>query len=100
MFRVSLLPGEMTRDISGLRPESITLKYGSWVDISEAELKALLSDPVLAPKLSVIQTVNLVINNHITVNDQPSGVQTLPPVQVAAPVEVRLEKKKGFKKKV
>lgn len=96
-----MLPGEMTRDVCGLRPESITLKYGAYVEMNAAEVKALLSDPILAPKLSIIELVNLVINNHISINDQPASVQTST-VQVEVPHNVvKVEKpKKGFKKKV
>lgn len=56
MVLVALTPGEMPRDISGIRPKGFTLRPGSWTEVTKAEADALMADPLLAPRLVLMET--------------------------------------------
>lgn len=95
MLLVGLKPGEMSRDVEGLRASSVTLSESSWVELSEAELATLKANPILEPRLVVIE-----VADHKP-TDKPLGkpVQELTPASAELEYIAPLPKKQGKKQK-
>lgn len=54
---VSLQPGEVARDVEGVREgTSVTLSPGNWTDVTDAELVKLRSHPVVGSRLLAMHT--------------------------------------------
>lgn len=92
-YLVALRPGEMSRDVEGLRPTSVTLKSDSFVEFSADEVKALTSDPLLEPRLCIIETdeakPSLVIPPYAGVASVPVLTPEVVEALVATPPKVK-----------
>lgn len=85
---VTLRAGEMVRDVEGLRDSSISLRPGTWVEMTEEEVKRMESDPILAPRLLIhrnLEPTGAYVKVERARAPEPELVEVEQPLAVHAP---------------